>query len=195
LKSFWQIFGNLIGAGVLIWLACAACAPAPTATPFVPPTRVVAAPTATPDLLPTLPPIPTPVPSTVTPEPTLPPSPTPVCDNNLIFVRDETIPDGTVFNGGERLDKQWRVRNAGTCNWDARYRLQWVAGDLLGAANAQALYPALAGEEALLQIEFIAPLEAGVHQSAWQAHAPDGTPFGERVFISIIVSESGTPAP
>jgi hypothetical protein len=51
-----------------------------------------------------------------------------VC-NNLVYVADATIPDGTVFDGGEDFTKTWRVQNAGTCKWDEGYKLVYLSGD------------------------------------------------------------------
>lgn len=116
------------------------------------------------------------------------PLPVSPCRNNLQFLEDLTIPDGTLVAPGSLLDKQWRVKNSGDCHWDSRYRLRLVNGEALGATPEQALYPARAGTEAVLRIQFTAPLEAGVYRSEWQAYAPDNTPFGDPVFIEIIVS-------
>jgi hypothetical protein len=110
-----------------------------------------------------------------------------VCTNDLTFVQDITVPDGTLIQPGGTIEKQWLVANSGTCDWDASYRLRLVDGDALGTAAEQALYPARAGSQAVLQIIFTAPLEAQIYQSAWQAFAPDGSAFGQRVFLQILV--------
>jgi len=88
---------------------------------------------------------------------------------------------------GASIDKQWLVQNNGTCNWDARYRLQFAGGLEMGAAAEQALYPARAGNQATIRIDFIAPSEPGTYSTAWQAINPDGEPFGDPVFMEIVV--------
>jgi hypothetical protein len=118
----------------------------------------------------------------------LPTQPPPACTDNLVFVEDLTIPDGTEIPRNATIDKRWLVQNAGTCNWDERYRLKLVNGDALGAPAEQALYPARAGAQVTLRIVFTAPSETGETVSAWQAVAPDGTPFGDPIFISIVVT-------
>lgn len=124
--------------------------------------------------------------------PTEAPTPTelPKCINSLKFIEDVTIPDGTVFPPGARMDKQWRVENNGTCNWGARYQVQLIAGPEMGANQEQALFPARSGSEAVISIIFIAPEEPGGYRSSWQAHDPDGNPFGEPFFIDIVVDSS-----
>jgi len=110
------------------------------------------------------------------------------CTNNLVFKEDLTVPDGTIFEPGAKIDKQWQVENNGTCNWDERYSLQLVAGDTLGAKQEQALFPARAGSQATIRIEFTAPEETGSHRSAWQAVGPDGNLFGDPFYLEIMVA-------
>jgi predicted small lipoprotein YifL len=110
------------------------------------------------------------------------------CINDLKFLADLTVPDGSPINPNERIDKQWRVVNSGTCDWDADYRLKLVGGFApLGAEIVQALFPARAGAEVMIQIFFIAPPTSGVYRSAWQASDPQGQPFGETIYIEIVV--------
>jgi hypothetical protein len=159
-----------------------ACAPQAAPTPFRPPTQ----PPSTQSL-----PTTTPVTSFFTPAPTstatITPTPEP-CTNILSFLDDATVPDGTVFFGGAVIDKQWLVQNSGTCNWDVSYKLKWVGGSPLGAAELQPLFPARAGTQATLQIQFIAPADPGSYESSWQAIDPDGNPFGDLIFMKIVVT-------
>lgn len=115
------------------------------------------------------------------------PTPTPGCNNNLQFLEDLSIEDGTVVAPGENLDKRWKVRNTGTCNWNTGYEIRLVAGPIMDAPAPQALYPALSGTDAEIRMVFTAPNEPGAYRSAWQAFAPDGAPFGVSFFIDIVV--------
>ena len=124
-----------------------------------------------------------------TPEANLP------CVDNLLFLEDLTIPDGTVVEAGAFLDKRWLVENNGACNWKANYHLALIAGPELGATSIQALYPARSGAQAQIRIVFTAPEEPGTYRSAWQAHDPQGTPFGDPIFIEFVVEAEITPTP
>jgi hypothetical protein len=150
---------------------------------FIPPTSE-----ATDSSLLLMPPTPTPARLQRTPKPT----PTPICTDILGFLEDLSIPDGTVFRPGERMDKRWRVVNNGTCNWDERYRLKLISGIPLGVESEQALVPARSGTEATIQLIFTAPEEPGTYRSAWQAYDPEGIAFGDHFFVEIIV-EAQTP--
>jgi hypothetical protein len=159
-----------------------ACSPQFTPTPFRPPTKP--APT---QILSTITPIPaiyTPIPtSTVTATATESP-----CINSLEFLQDVTIPDGTTVSFGETINKQWLAKNNGTCDWDSTYHLKWIGGDPLGAAQEQILFPAKAGTQATLRINFTAPSVEGPFESAWQAYGPDGNAFGDPIYMKIVVS-------
>jgi hypothetical protein len=111
----------------------------------------------------------------------------PACLDNLTWVSDVTIPDGTGVIAKSTLDKRWEVKNAGNCNWDDHYRLRLIAGPAMNAPQEQALFPARSGNKAVLQIVFQAPADAGKYRSAWQAYNPDGQPFGDPIFIDIEV--------
>ena len=172
---------TLLFAALVISAACTAQS---TPTLFVPPTAEFAPPTTVAQgSRPTAAPSPTAFPTRTAVVAT----PTP-CTNDLRFVQDMTIPDGTTVTPAEPVDKQWLVTNAGTCDWDAGYRLKLISGDAMGAPTEQALYPARAGTQATLRIAFTAPETAGTYQNQWQAVAPDGTTFGESVYMQISVS-------
>jgi hypothetical protein len=115
------------------------------------------------------------------------PTSTPACNSNLYFLSDLTIPDGTLVEPGETLDKRWEVQNNGTCNWDNRYQIRLIAGPGMGVPVQQALVPALSGTTTMIRMVYIAPDEPGYYRSAWQAFDPELNPFGDPFFIDIVV--------
>jgi hypothetical protein len=143
---------------------------------YVPPTPIL--PTALP---------PTPLP-TESPVETAA-SAAPICKNSLRYLADITIPDGTVVEPGQILDKRWEIENNGTCNWDEQYSLQLIAGPALNANESFALYPARSASSMIIQIIFTAPDEPGSYRSAWQAFTPEGETFGDPIFIEILILE------
>ncbi len=114
------------------------------------------------------------------------------CRDNLAFMKDITIPDGTIVAPDSTLDKRWEVENNGNCNWAQDYRVRLIAGTELGAQKEQALYPARSGSRAVIRMVFKAPPEPGTYRSAWQAFNPQGEPFGDPFFIEIQVEAPGT---
>jgi len=139
---------------------------------------------------------------TATPEATSTPAPTATpegCTSDSEFVSDLTVPDGTQFLPGQPIGKQWAVRNNGTCDWDASYRLVLVSGNAMGARSELGLFPARAGANAVIEVGMQAPAEPGTYTGRWQARDPDGNLFGDRIFITIEVINpappTDTPAP
>ncbi len=201
-----------IACSLFLFLLTACASPA-TPTPFLPPTAPASpSPVATilslwtatpaplaPDLEPSATPtaestpgasIPDSAPtSEATPDSIPSPGPPPeTCLDGLTFLEDLTVPDGSSIAPGERIDKQWRVRNSGSCDWDSGYRLKLVGGyPPLGAELSQQLFPARAGSEATIQIVFRAPPASGLYRSAWVAYNPAGQVFGDMIFIEFVV--------
>lgn len=159
-----------------------ACSPPTTPTPFRPPTQLP--PT---QLLPTTTPLPTITIPLIESTATSPPTEGP-CSNELTFLDDLTVEDGTTFSPGAAIDKKWLVQNDGSCDWDESYKLKWVGGYTLGVSEEQTLFPARAGIQATLEIVFTAPTEPGTYQSTWQAMDPEGNLFGDTVFMEIVVT-------
>jgi hypothetical protein len=141
-----------------------------TAEPFVPPTAL--------PISPTLPSSEFATPSTNT---------SADCTNSLSYIQDLTIPDGTQVEAGASIDKRWEVMNSGTCNWGEGYTIRLVAGSALGAPTEQTLFPARSSSKAVIQIAFTAPMDSDTYSSSWQAYDPNGQPFGDLIFIEIIV--------
>ena len=114
------------------------------------------------------------------------------CFNDAVFVEDVTIPDFSLAEPGEALDKRWLVQNSGTCDWDAGYRLVRLGVDDFTGPGELALFPAAAGNSAELRVELNAPDEPGEYISRWQAYSEDGVPFGQEIYLLIVVP---TPTP
>lgn len=158
-----------------------ACSPQGTATPFRPPTL------QPPTLIPATQ---TPIPTVFIPSPTVTPAPTleGPCVNDLDFLEDLTFPDDTPVPANSVIEKQWLVSNVGSCSWDSLYRLRWIGGVTMSTAAELPLFPAKAGTQAVLQINFTAPAEAGTYESTWQAYDPQGAAFGDPVYMRIVVT-------
>jgi hypothetical protein len=166
------------------------CAAKATSSPVRPVLVAPVAPTAVSNLV-------TPAPAVLTPSavPTLEevieaahPSVIPVCEDNLKFTSDLTVPDGTIVARGALIDKRWQVENNGTCNWDERYRLKIISGAEMGLQAEQSLYPARSGASAVIRMLLLAPSKPGIYRSAWQAVNPAGDLFGDIIYVEVRVN-------
>jgi len=111
------------------------------------------------------------------------------CTNQLEFLDDLTIPDGTEVLPGEKITKRWLIENTGSCNWNSSYSLQLISGLVLGSEKVQGLYPARQSTKAIVEITFSAPDNPGRYNSWWQAYDADGNRFGDPVYMEISVVE------
>lgn len=113
-----------------------------------------------------------------------------VC-NNLIYIADTTIPDGTVFDGGEDFEKVWRVQNTGTCMWDEGYRLVYIGGDEdLDPVNVRLQNEndfVAPGATADIGVDLTAPLKVGRYTATWRMQADNGEYFGQELTVVIEV--------
>lgn len=113
--------------------------------------------------------------------------------DNAAFVADATFPDGTVVNGGARLEKTWRVRNVGSSAWGAGYALVFVANNQMNGPDSAPLPEALPGETVEVTVPLRAPLAPGIHRSTWRPRNPAGQLFGDLLYAEIRVPVSSTP--
>ncbi len=109
------------------------------------------------------------------------------CTNDLLFLEDLTIPDGTQVNPGTVMSKEWKVKNSGTCNWNETYSIRLVSGESLGALSPQSLIPARNGAEATISITITAPSDPGKYSGTWRAFDSNDQPFGEWFSVEITV--------
>jgi hypothetical protein len=96
------------------------------------------------------------------------------------FIQDVTYPDGTLVSPGESFTKTWRVKNVGTCTWNADYQLVFVGGDAMGGPASQQLTGVHIppGQTLDISINLIAPASPGAHTGYWKLCAPNGDVFG-----------------
>ncbi len=199
----------------LFSLLLSACSAAPSPTPFIAPRSIRIAPSETlspvnptvsvagnpsvsPGVTPgsslqnllTLPPNPEITLTAAAPSATATGSNRLPCSDALIYIDDLTYRDGTIVGPGQPIEKQWKVKNNGSCDWDERYKFKLSPGDLaLGAPQEIALTPTLADTLAVITINFIAPLEPGNYRTSWRAYNAEGVAFGDALTMDINVSQ------
>jgi hypothetical protein len=192
-------FAQIFAQQTMTALAAPSSTPPPTTTPLSQvtvalPTATGLSPTGNAGALPTVSFNTTPVAGITSvgglPAPAGPTSSTGIGCNNLTYIADITIPDGTVFDGGEDFDKVWRVQNSGTCNWDEGYKLVFIGGDDdLDPYDLEFKFrdSVAAGATTELEIELTAPLSFGKFTATWQMQADNGDFFGQELSVSIEV--------
>lgn len=110
-----------------------------------------------------------------------------LCDN-LTYIADVTVPDGTIMSPGQDFVKTWRVRNTGACPWGAGYVLAYAGYSIPMSGQFIALTEVVQpGQEVEVSVQFKAPSQAGEYLSAWTMRNPQGVTFPQVVFVKIIV--------
>ena len=103
------------------------------------------------------------------------------CDQ-VSFLRDLTIPDGTLLAPGTAFTKIWELKNTGTCAWNSLYTLVFAnQGDLMGGEITQPLITSGAvqpGETVKVSVNLTAPANQGDYKGQWRLRNPTGTEFG-----------------
>jgi hypothetical protein len=151
----------------------------------------------------------TPVP-TLTPAPTFPPlatstggtpfvsgptiAPTTGC-YGLAFVSDVTIPDNTAVTPGQQFTKTWRVRNTGTCAWDAGFKFAFVSGDPMGGTTQTLAAAVPAGTETNISVPMTAPNKSGAIQGYWRMSTAAGQFFGDQVYVLVVGGGAAASSP
>jgi uncharacterized protein YkwD len=131
-------------------------------------------------------------PGTVVPRPT-------DCVDKAVLMADVTIPDGTRMKSGQVFTKTWRLKNMGTCPWDASYSLAFIAGDPLGvdAPDPVPLTVTLSGETVDVSVELTAPSADGNYTGIYELRGPSGqaVPIGlsNNFWVNIIVGQGSYP--
>jgi ABC-type amino acid transport substrate-binding protein len=134
-------------------------------------------------------PLPTPPPSVVTPPPPQIP-----CDS-MTYVADLTVPDGTYINPGQSFTKTWRIKNTGSCTWNSSYRFVFVQGNSMGGQPQSIQGTVAPNQNYDMSLPMQAPTTPGTYAGWWQMVNAQGTPFGTRVWVEIVVPAPQEPAP
>jgi hypothetical protein len=112
--------------------------------------------------------------------------------NNLAFVRDVTVPSGTVFAPKEDFVKTWKVANTGTCKWEYQYEIVLLSGNAFNAKTTKLNRVVDVGNWAELSIGMGAPKNPGNYTSYWRMADPNGNQFGATLIVSFSVSVNPT---
>jgi len=111
------------------------------------------------------------------------------------FVSDVTVEDGTNVNPEQSLVKIWKMRNESVVAWPENTRLAFVGGDKLANVEAVAVPAVEPGNEVDIAVDMVAPSKPGRYVGYWRLAAPDGTRFGQRVWVDITVVPSEATSP
>ena len=102
------------------------------------------------------------------------------CDQ-AAYIRDVTIPDGTLFLPGTAFTKTWEIKNTGTCDWDGTYSI--VFGDNGNSMSGAVSSPLVSsgtvatGDTVKISVNLVAPSDPGDYKGYWMLRNPSGSVF------------------
>jgi len=95
------------------------------------------------------------------------------------YVADVTVVDGMVILPGTTFTKTWRIKNGGSCKWDANFAMVQVSGDTMGEQTrfplTRVVYP---GQEVDVSVTLTSPTSNGKYTSQWRLAVPGGGSAG-----------------
>jgi hypothetical protein len=118
--------------------------------------------------------------------------PTGPSGDRAVFVKDVTIPDGTVLASGATFTKTWKLQNAGTSTWTTSYSLAFVSGEQMGTITSVPLdQPVPPGQQIDVSVNLVAPVNPGTYQGYWKMKNTSGQFFNDAVYVLIAVGNTG----
>jgi hypothetical protein len=105
----------------------------------------------------------------------------------MSYVSDVTIPDNTTMTPGQTFTKTWRVRNSGTCSWDAGFKFAFTTGDGMSGTTYTLTQAVPVNTETNLSINMTAPSKSGSIKSSWRMSTAGGQFFGDEIYVLIVV--------
>ena len=109
----------------------------------------------------------------------------------LSFVSDVTIPDNTPVNPGQAFTKTWKVKNAGSCAWDAGFKFAFVSGEQMGGTTFTLPSSVAAGAVTDISVAMTAPNRSGTLRGDWRMQTAGGQFFGDQVYVQVVVGGGG----
>ena len=154
--------------------------PTPTDTPM-PTASASPTPTATETATPTGTPT-----DTATPTPAVP---------KAAFVKDVTVPDGTVMKPAQAFTKKWRFKNVGSVPWGKGVKLVFLEGKYdgfeskkMGGPDSVDVPNVQPGNTVDVGVDLVAPNKLGHHRSYWRLQLGNGEWLEKKHYADIFVA-------
>lgn len=105
--------------------------------------------------------------------------------NELRFVSDLNLPDGTLIRAGQTFTKTWLIRNSGTAVWGDGQEFAFLEDDQMEGPNSIRLPSLAPGQTGTISVRLRAPNRVGRHRSTWQGRDANGNFFPFKLYTEI----------
>ena len=121
------------------------------------------------------------------------------CDD-MAYVSDVTIADGSLISPGSQFIKTWRIKNTGQCTWSTAYHLvygwasdNWTAIKTFPPAAVYLTQSVAPGEEVEVSMTLTAPTGSNTYSASFRLQNANGYNFG--TILTLLFEVKGTPTP
>ena len=121
------------------------------------------------------------------------------CDD-MAYVSDVTIADGSQVSPGTQFIKTWRIKNTGQCTWSTAYHLvygwasdNWAALKTFPPAAVYLTKSVAPGEEVEVSMTLTAPSASNSYSASFRMQNANGYNFG--TILTLLFEVIGTPTP
>lgn len=112
------------------------------------------------------------------------------------FLCDITIGEGESVAPNTKFIKTWRIKNIGIKRWPYGCQLRLINSNLNQRTNlayeppvqVKGLEP---DEHTDISVELTSPEQCGIYQSQYRVFTPNGTPFGDPIWLVLNVEQGG----
>jgi hypothetical protein len=94
---------------------------------------------------------------------------------------------------GQNFTKTWKVKNSGSCAWDAGFKFAFTGGDAMGGTTYTVPSSVAAGAVTDISVAMTAPNKSGTVRGNWRMSTTSGQFFGDEVYVQVVVG-GGTAA-
>ena len=116
--------------------------------------------------------------------------------NAMVFV-NETIADGTYFNGNASFTKTWTLKNTGTNTWNSNYCLKHYNGDILSTSSSVCVSGSVATNQTYtFSVPMTAPASIATtknYRDNWRLYSGNNS-FSSSIWADINVRGLAAPA-
>src|SRR6185503_10549209 len=105
----------------------------------------------------------------------------------LAYVSDVSITDNTPVTAGQTFTKTWKVKNSGTCAWDAGFKFAFTGGDAMGGTTYTLPASIAAGAVTDISVAMTAPNKTGTLRGNWRMSTASGQFFGDEVYVQVVI--------
>ncbi|MCE7984074.1 MAG: hypothetical protein DYG89_23110 [Caldilinea sp. CFX5] len=105
------------------------------------------------------------------------------------FNNKEFPADTYIATPNQSLNKMWELRNTGSTTWGSGYQLVFLGGDQMGAPKSVNVPTTAPNSTVQLTVPIVAPAQPGTYRGNWQLRNPQGTYFGEKIWVQLTIAD------